>query len=98
MRKEVRERERPEPSVVWQTLGITFTGFAFAFGLSATTISGQVVASPPELGIAAVGFALAAGLCFAAHRDVNRGRRSRLTEVEEHPVGEAEDWKNRQAG
>jgi hypothetical protein len=98
MRKEVRERERPEPSVVWQTLGITFTSFAFALGLSAVTLAEHLAADAIDLWIAAAGFVLAAGLCFAAHRDVNRGRRSKLREVEEVGVGSAEDWSNPRAG
>lgn len=85
-RSQVRERERPEPSVVWQTLGVAFAGFAFASGLTALTISRKLAVRPLDLWIAAAGFALAAALCFVAHRDVNRGRRSRWTEREELPL------------
>jgi hypothetical protein len=84
-RRQVRERERPEPSVVWQTLGVTFGGFAFAAALAAVTIGGRTPVRVIDLWIVTAGFALAAVLCFAAHRDVNRGRRSRWIELEELP-------------
>lgn len=83
--RQVREQERPEPSVVWQTLGVAFSGFAFATGLAALTLSAQLAVRPVDLWIATAGFVLAAVLCFAAHRDVNRGRRSRWIELEELP-------------
>lgn len=86
MRRQVRERERPEPSVVWQTLAIAFTGFSFAAALGALTLSDGVAIGSGELWVAAVGFLLATALCFAAHWDVNRGRRSRWVEVEELPA------------
>lgn len=78
-----RERERPEPSVVWQSLAIAFGGFAFAVGLSALTLAEDVGVRSSELWTAAGGLALAAFLCVAAHRDVNRGRISKEREVEE---------------
>lgn len=84
-RRQFREREQPGPSVVWQTLGIAFCGFAFTAGIAALTISNQVTALPGELWVAAAGLALAAVLCFAAHHDVNRGRKSRCIELEELP-------------
>jgi hypothetical protein len=83
--RRVRERERPEPSVVWQTLGVSFAGFAFAGGLAALTISRKLAIRPLDLWILAAGFLLASVLCFAAHRDVNRGRRSRWIELEDLP-------------
>lgn len=86
--RQVREQERPEPSVVWQTLGVAFAGFAFATGLAALTVSAQLAVRPVDLWIATAGFVLAAVLCFAAHRDVNRGRRSRWIELEELPPKE----------
>lgn len=85
VRREVREQERPEPSVVWQTLGVTFGGFAFAAGLAAVTIAGRTSVRSVDLWIGTAAFLLAAVLCFAAHRDVNRGRRSRWIELEELP-------------
>lgn len=87
-RRQVRERERPEPSVLWQTLGVAFVGFALATGLAALSISGRSPVRPVDLWIAAAGLVLAAVLCFAAHRDVNRGRRSRWIELEELPPTE----------
>lgn len=84
-RRQFRERERPEPSVVWQTLGVTFAGFAFAAGLAALTLPSQLAVRPVDLWIIAAGLVLAAVLCLAAHRDVNRGRRSRWIELEELP-------------
>ncbi|HEX6205344.1 MAG TPA: hypothetical protein VFZ29_06005 [Solirubrobacterales bacterium] len=91
MRRQVRERERPEPSVVWQTLAITFAGFSFAAALGALTIAENGAVSSGELWIGAAGFLLAAVLCFAAHLDVNRGRRSKWVEVEELPSGQQKD-------
>ena len=85
MRRQVREQERPEPSVVWQTLGVTFGGFAFTAGLAAVTLAGRMSVRSIDLWVAAGGLLLAAALCFAAHRDVNRGRRSRWIELEELP-------------
>jgi len=98
MRREVREREKPQPSVIWQTLAVTFSSFAFACALAALTLSKQLAIRPLDLAIAAAGFALAASLCFAAHRDVNRGRKSRLVEVEELSVGDAESLNRGRAG
>lgn len=88
VRRQVRERERPEPSVVWQTLGVAFGGFAFASTLAALTLSEKPAIRPFDLWIIAAAFVLAAVLCFAAHRDVNRGRRSRWIELEELPPTE----------
>ncbi|HEX6781466.1 MAG TPA: hypothetical protein VF125_05480 [Solirubrobacterales bacterium] len=85
MRKQIRESEKPEPSVIWQTLGIVFAGFAFAACLAALTLAGEGAVRASELVIGAGGFCLAALLCFAAHHDVNRGRRSKCIEVEEVP-------------
>lgn len=85
MRKQMRERERPEPSVVWQTLGVTFATFAFGTALAAVTIAGRTPVRVMDLWIVTAGFVLAAMLCFAAHRDVNRGRKSRWIELEELP-------------
>jgi hypothetical protein len=98
LRRQVRQLERPEPSVIWQTLAVTFCTFAFAAVLAAVTLSGHVAVRSVDLWIAAGGFALAAALCFAAHRDVNRGRRSKLIEVEERPINGEDGWKNRRAG
>jgi hypothetical protein len=85
VQRQVRERERPEPSVVWQTFGVAFGGIAFAASLAALTIARRTAIRPIDLWIAAAGLLLAAVLCFAAHRDVNRGRRSRWIELEEMP-------------
>jgi uncharacterized membrane protein len=85
VRREVREQERPEPSVVWQTLGVAFASFAVATSLAALTIAKRTTVRAMDLWIATGGFILAAILCFAAHRDVNRGRRSRWIELEELP-------------
>lgn len=79
----LRECERPGPSVIWQTLAVTFGGFAFAAALGALTVAGRAAVRPAELWVAAAGFFLASALCLAAHRDVNRGRKSRWIEVEE---------------
>ncbi|HEY6145922.1 MAG TPA: hypothetical protein VIV13_06580 [Solirubrobacterales bacterium] len=86
MQRQVREREKPEPSVVWQTLAITFSGFSFGALLGALTVSRDAAVGAGELWVAAAGFLLAAALCFGAHWDVNKGRRSRWVEVEELPT------------
>ncbi len=87
-RRQIRECEKPEPSATWQTLGITFAGFAFAIALGALTLAEEVAVRSLDLWIMAAGLLLATILCFAAHRDVNRGRRSRWVEVEEVPQAE----------
>jgi membrane protein implicated in regulation of membrane protease activity len=94
----LRERERPGPSVIWQTLAVTFGGFAFAAALGALTIAGKAAVRPGELWVAAAGFFLAAVLCLAAHRDVNRGRKSRWIEVEELPSRTGAGEHDRRAG
>jgi uncharacterized membrane protein YkvI len=91
MRRQVREFERPEPSVVWQTLAITFAGFGFSAVLGALTIAGEETVGRGELWVGAAGFLLATVLCFAAHLDVNRGRRSKWVEVEELPSDQQKD-------
>ena len=85
-RRQIREREKPEPSAIWQTLGITFAGFSFAVVIAALTVAEEVAVRPLDLVITAAGLLLASILCFVAHRDVNRGRRSRWIEVEELPA------------
>jgi hypothetical protein len=74
--------------VIWQTLAIAFASFSFATGLGALTVSDDVAVESTELWVAAAGFLLAATLCLAAHRDVNKGRRSRRVEVEELPLSD----------
>jgi hypothetical protein len=94
----VRERERPEPSVIWQTLAITFFGFGFATGLAAMTMSDKLAVKSVDLWIGTAGLLLAAAICLVAHRDVNRGRRSKLIEVEELPLASGDSRRNRHAG
>lgn len=79
----IRERERPEPSSVWQTVGIVFVGFAFAGLLGALNISDEAVIRRSELWILTGSFASMALICFLAHWDVNRGRKTREWEIEE---------------
>lgn len=81
-----REREQPEPTNVWQTVGIVFLGFAFATGIGALTIPNGMAVRPSELTISAVAFAALATACFLADWDVNRGRRSKRYETEELPA------------
>lgn len=80
-----RERERPGPSVVWQTVAIVFVGFAFAAGIGALTVPPDAAVRVSELWISAAAFATLALACFLAHWDVNRGRRHREYETERLP-------------
>lgn len=80
-----RKRDRPEPSVVWQTVAILFLGFAFATGAGALMVSKDAAIKPVELWILTGAFFALAITCFLAHWDVNRGRRSKQYETEELP-------------
>lgn len=81
--KRWQERERLEPSAVWQTIAIVFLDFAFTAGLAALTVPGNTAIKPTELWIVTGTFAALAVTCFLAHWDVNRGRRTRRYELEE---------------
>jgi hypothetical protein len=80
-----QERERPEPSVVWQTVGILFVGLAVTAGICALTLPSDAAVGPAELWILTGASAALAVTCFLAHWDVNRGRRARQYEIEELP-------------
>lgn len=80
-----RKRERPEPSVVWQTVGILFVGLAATAGACALTLSGDATLVPRELWILTAALVALAATCFLAHWDVNRGRRVREYEIEDLP-------------
>ena len=80
-----RERELPEPSVIWQTVAIVFVGFAFSAAIGALTVPRNGAVSARDLWILAASLAAMAALCARAHWDVNRGRKSSVREVEELP-------------
>jgi len=80
-----RKRESPEPSFIWQTGAIAFLTSTIGVVLLALTVADDARVSPAQLWVAAGGLILAAALCFAAHWDVNRGRRSKEYEAEELP-------------
>lgn len=86
--KRWRKRDRPEPSVVWQTVAILFVGFAFAAAIGALTVSKDAVIKPVELWILTGAFLALSVSCFLAHWDVNRGRRTKQYETEELPPGD----------
>jgi hypothetical protein len=73
--RQIRERERPEPSNVWQTSAFAFLTCAAGTIVAALTVSEHAAIQAPGLWIITAGLLLAAALCFAAHWDVNRGRR-----------------------
>ena len=83
-----REREKPEPSFIWQTTAVVFLGFAFAAAMGALTVPDEMAVRPSELSISAVAFLVLAIVCFLAHWDVNRGRTSRRYETKEVPGGQ----------
>ena len=80
-----RKRERPEPSVIWQTVGILFVGLAAASGVGALTLSDNAAISPGELWILTGTWTALAITCLLAHWDVNRGRRAKEYETEDLP-------------
>jgi transposase InsO family protein len=80
-----RKRERPEPSVVWQTVGILFVGLAATGATCALTLPGDAAIAPSELWIMTGALAVLAVTCFIAHWDVNRGRRAKEYETEDLP-------------
>lgn len=83
--KRWRKRDRPEPSVVWQTVALLFLSFAFAAAIGALTVSKDAVIKPVELWVLTGAFLALAVTCFLAHWDANRGRRSKQYETEELP-------------
>jgi hypothetical protein len=85
--REVREREHPEPSSIW--LNGSFALFTSAIGTSiaALSVSDGAAVQPSDLWIVTGAFALAGLLCLTAHLDVNRGRKTRVREIEEPPPG-----------
>lgn len=83
--RQIRERERPEPSSVWLSGAFAFITCAVGTIIAALTLSAGAVVRPSELWIATGGLGLAGTLCLAAHWDVNRGRRAREREIEEVP-------------
>jgi hypothetical protein len=83
--RQIREREKPEPSSVWQTAAFSFLTCAAGTIVAALTVSEHAAIRASGLWIVTAGLLLAALLCFAAHWDVNRGRRTRQREIEELP-------------
>jgi type VI protein secretion system component VasK len=80
-----RERERPPPSSIWQTVGIGIFFFAVSTAVVALTVSDGAPLTRRELWIITAGLLTLASTMFLAHWDVNRGRRSRHYEREELP-------------
>jgi hypothetical protein len=89
--KHCRERERPEPSVIWQTCAVAFITGSLGAAIAALTASESVAVRSAELWIITCGLTLASALCFLAHWDVNRGRRVKEYETEELPPGYGEE-------
>jgi hypothetical protein len=81
--RRIRERERPEPSVVWQTVAIFLSGAGLAAGLGALTLSEGAMITRGQLWLLTGAFVTWAATCFLAHWDVNRGRKIKRREVEE---------------
>lgn len=78
-----REREKPEPSIVWQTVAIIALTSALATGIAALTVSPGAAVSPLVFGIASGVLLIYSATCFLAHWDSNRGRKSKEYEREE---------------
>jgi hypothetical protein len=85
--RQIRERERPEPSSVWLNGAFAFITCAVGTIIAALTLSAGAVVRPSELWIATGGLVMAGALCLVAHWDVNRGRRTREREIEDVPQG-----------
>lgn len=81
--RRIREREQPEPSVVWQTVAIFLLGGALAAGLGALMLSEGAMITHAELWALTGLFLAWAATCFLAQWDVNRGRKIKRREVEE---------------
>jgi hypothetical protein len=84
----LREREQPEPSVVWQTVAIFLLGGALTAAFGALMLSEGATVTRGELWVASGTFLAWAATCFLAHWDVNRGRKIKRREVEEEPADE----------
>ncbi len=83
-----REREKPAATATWQSVALFFLGAAAATAAAALTLADDVAVRPSELWVATGGFVALALTCFIAHRDANRGRKSREYVLEEVPPGE----------
>jgi membrane protein implicated in regulation of membrane protease activity len=79
----IREREQPEPSVVWQAVAIFLLGTALAAGMSALMVSKGAIITGKELWFLSGAFIVWAATCFLAHWDVNRGRKIKTRQIEE---------------
>jgi hypothetical protein len=88
--RQIRERERPEPSSVWLNGAFTFVTFAVGAVTAALTLSADAAIQPSELWVASGAFVFAAALCLVAHWDVNRGRKTKQREIEEVSEGRPE--------
>jgi len=83
--RQREERERPEPTAVWQTVGVVLIGFSVSAALAAVTISEDAVVTRRELWLLTAALLIWGATCLLAHLDVNRGRRARRFEVRELP-------------
>ncbi|HYP56178.1 MAG TPA: hypothetical protein VEQ41_07760 [Solirubrobacterales bacterium] len=84
--RQVRERDEPAPSHIWQVLSGNFAAFSFAVGLAALTLADNLGVRASELWLSSAFLAVLAVVCGFAHWDANRGRRTRSRRVEEEAV------------
>lgn len=87
-KRQIRKRERPGPSSIWQGFAIAFLFCAIGALFTSATLSAEVAVSPLVFWVTAFWIFLVAALCFLAHWDVNRGRRAKEWEIEEVPGDE----------
>lgn len=89
-RRQIRQivREVPGPSVAWQNAGWTLLAVAFSAGLALVALQQNVPVSATVLWAVSIASAIQACLCFLAHWDSNRGRKTRVIEI----VEEAGDY------
>lgn len=78
-----RERERPAPSTIWQTVGVTALFSAVGTAIAALTVAPGAPVSRRELWIVTSALVVWGVTLLIAHWEVNRGRSSRQYEREE---------------
>lgn len=87
-RRQVEERELPDPSSVWSTAAFFFLACAVGTVTAALSLSPDAAVSSSAFWITTPWLILNAGLCALAHLDVNRGRKARRYEVQESLTGD----------
>lgn len=82
-RRQVEQRELPDPSSAWSTAAFFFLACAVGTTTAALSLSPDAAISSMTFWITTPWLVLSAGLCALAHLDVNRGRKARRYEIQE---------------